>query len=108
MAGFLDQLRQTTPEVEATSEAPTAPASTEADRPPLSPDDPLPAYPFLIRSRVLDGTEVWIVPDSWTEPVPGPAYTHAEVAALARQRPDPEALRVVHLVKLALDGEVVG
>jgi hypothetical protein len=78
----------------------------EADRPPLSPSDPLPAYPFCIRSRTLD-TEVWIVPDSWRDPVPGPAYTHAEVRALDRNRPTPEALRAIHQVKLAVDGEVV-
>ncbi|OGG47823.1 MAG: hypothetical protein A3F84_12840 [Candidatus Handelsmanbacteria bacterium RIFCSPLOWO2_12_FULL_64_10] len=105
---FLDQLRASTPGVSAPpAEAPPAPASTEADRPPLSPSDPLPAYPFCIRSRILDGAEVWIVPDGWTEPVEGPAYTHAEVAALARQKPDLEALRAIHQVKLTVDGEVL-
>ncbi|GEM_PF-3423199 len=79
----------------------------EAVRLPLSPSDPLPAYPFAIRSRILDGAEVWIVPDSWTEPVEGPAYTHAEIRALDRQRPDPEALRAIHQVKVGLDGEVL-
>lgn len=103
---FLDQLRLTTSEVKTPAEAPPAPAPTEADRPPLSPTDPLPAYPFLIHSRTLD-TEVWIVPDAWTEPVPGPAYTWAEVRALDRARPTPEALRAVHQVKLAVDGEIL-
>lgn len=78
----------------------------EADRPPLRPSDPLPAYPFCIHSRTLDA-EVWIVGDGWLDPVPGPAYTHAEIAALDRNRPTPEGLKVIHLVKTCIDGEVL-
>lgn len=79
----------------------------DADRPPVDPSDPLPAYPFAVRSRVLDGAEVWIIPDGWTEPVPGPTYTHSEIATLARQGAAPEALQAVHRVKVEFDGEVL-
>ncbi len=79
----------------------------EADRPPVFPFDPLPAYPFEVRSRALAGAEVWIIPDGWAEPVPGPAYTHAEIAALARQKVTSEGLKAVHQVKEAFDGEVL-
>ena len=72
----------------------------------MTPADPLPAYPFAIRSRILD-TEVWIIPAGWTEQVPGPAYTHAEVAILDRQTVTPDSLRAVHLVRVAIDGEIV-
>lgn len=79
----------------------------EADRPPEpAPSDPLPGYPFAIRSRTLD-TEVWIIPDGWPDPVPGPAYTHAEVAALARQGVTGEALRKLHQVRETFDGQVL-
>lgn len=44
---FLDHLRQTTPEVATTAEAPPAPSTTEANRPPVDPNGPLPPYPFL-------------------------------------------------------------
>ena len=78
----------------------------EANRPPVDPDGPCPPYPFRIRSRTLDA-EVWIVPDGWSEPVSGPAYTWAEVRELERQNATPEELRAVHLVKAHLDGEVL-
>ncbi len=79
----------------------------EADRLPVDPDGPLPPWPFAVRSRILDGTEVWITPDGWPDPVPGPAYTHAEVRALQHGGVTPEGLRAVHRVKLAVDGEVI-
>ncbi len=110
---FLDQLRVATPGASAPpAEAPPEEAilllsdQAEADRPPVDPDGPLPPYPFAIHSRTL-GAEVWIVPDAWRDPVPGPTYSHTEVATLARQRPDPEGLRAIHAVKVSLDGEVL-
>jgi hypothetical protein len=78
----------------------------EADQPPVDPAGPCPPWPFAIRSCILD-VEVWIVPDGWVEPVPGLAYTHAEIRALDRQRPTPEALKAVHQVKAHFDGEVL-
>ena len=105
--GSLEQLRKATPEVTAAVETTPAPVEAKADRPPVDPDGSLPDFPFCLRSHILDA-EIWIVPDAWPDSVPGPAYSHSEVATLARERVMPEDLKAIHKVKLAFDGTIIG